>query len=269
MSDQAVLAPSTAGAPEPARVLARTCRAEWTRLWTVRTTWWFAAAAAVAMVGLGLVAGNDAAGNPDPPYGEPAWVAPAIASLPTQFALLGLAIVAVTSEYATSGIVPTLQWTPRRSTLFAARVLVVVATATGLGAVLAVASGVAAHAMASGILVLPVDEGLSVVGTSSFVFAAGCALAVGLGLVLRSTAGTLVAVFLLILLLPLVLPQFGYRWMTGVAEVLPGTSAVFLLTGESGVESITETSAVVTMLVWAAGALALGWLRLVRDDADR
>lgn len=252
-----------------ARVLARTCRAEWTRLWTVRTTWWFAAAATVAMVGLGLVAGNDAAGNPDPPYGEPAWVAPAIASLPTQFALLGLALVAVTSEYATSGIVPTLQWTPRRSTLFAARVLVVVATATGLGALLAVASGIAAHAMAADILVLPLDEGLSVVGTSAFVFAAGCALAVGLGFVLRSTAGALVAVFLLILLLPLLLPQFGYRWLTAVAEVLPGTSAVFLLTGESGVESITRMSAVVTMTVWAVGALALGWLRLVRDDADR
>jgi hypothetical protein len=77
-----------------------------------------------------------------------------------------------------------------------------------------------------------------------------------------------VAVFLLILLLPLLLPQFGYRWMTEVAEVLPGTSAVFLLTGESGADSITETSAVVTMLVWAVGTLALGWLRLVRDDAD-
>ena len=24
----------------PARVLARTCRAEWTRLWTVKVTWW-------------------------------------------------------------------------------------------------------------------------------------------------------------------------------------------------------------------------------------
>jgi hypothetical protein len=32
---------------------------------------------------------------------------------------------------------------------------------------------------------------------------------------------------------------------------------------------MTHASAIVTMLAWAVGALALGWLRLVRDDANR
>ena len=91
----------------------------------------------------------------------------------------------------------------------------------------------------------------------------------GLGFLLRSTAGALISVFLLILVLPLVLPQFGYPWLDEVAEVLPGTSAVFLLTGETAAEAMTEARAVVTMLVWAAGALGLGWVRLVRDDANR
>ena len=34
----------------PARVLGRTCRAEWTRLWTVKGTWWFTVVAMVAAV---------------------------------------------------------------------------------------------------------------------------------------------------------------------------------------------------------------------------
>lgn len=250
-------------------VLARTCRAEWTRLWTVRGTWWFAVVAAVAMVGLGLIAGNDAAGDVVPPVGEPAWVAPSIAALPTQLALLALALTAVTADYATAGIVPTLQWTPRRTTLFLARVLVVVGTATVLGMLLAVASGAAAFSMASDILELPLDEGLDVVGTTGIVFGAGSALAAGLGFMLRSTAGALIAVFLLVLLLPLALPQFPYDWMLDLASVLPGTGAIFLLTGESIGEDMTRTSAVVTMLAWAVGALVLGWLRLVRDDANR
>lgn len=250
-------------------VLARTCRAEWTRLWTVRGTWWFAVVAAVAMVGLGLIAGNDAAGDVVPPVGEPAWVAPSIAALPTQLALLALALTAVTADYATAGIVPTLQWTPRRTTLFLARVLVVVGTATVLGMLLAVASGAAAFSMASDILELPLDEGLDVVGTTGIVFGAGSALAAGLGFMLRSTAGALIAVFLLVLLLPLALPQFPYEWMLDLASVLPGTGAIFLLTGESIGEDMTRTSAVVTMLAWAVGALVLGWLRLVRDDANR
>ena len=57
---------------------------------------------------------------------------------------------------------------------------------------------------------LPWDEGLDVLGTVAFVFAAGTALAVGLGFLLRNTAGALVTVFLLMLLLPMLLPQFGY-----------------------------------------------------------
>ncbi|HXH77681.1 hypothetical protein [Nocardioides sp.] len=259
----------SAGTVSPAHVLARTCRAEWTRLWTVKATWWFVLAATVAMVGLGLIAGHDAAGDVVPPVGEPAWIAPSIAALPTQLALLALTISAVTADYASAGIVPTLQWTPRRTTLFIARILVVVATATTVGMALAVASGVAAFSLAPDILELPLDEGLDVIGNVGTVFAAGCALAVGLGFVLRSTAGALISIFLLVLLLPVTLPQFGYEWMVELAEVLPGSGAIFLLTGERISEETTYTSAVVTMLVWAGGALALGWLRLVRDDANR
>jgi len=256
-------------APSPAAVLGRTCRAEWTRLWTVRGTWWLVAAATVAMVGLGLIAGNDAAQDVVPPLGEPSWVAPSIAALPTQLVLLALALLAVTADHSTGGIVATMQWTPRRTTLFTARTLVAVATATVVGMVLAVACAATAHAMAPDILTMPVDEGVDVVGTAGIVFGAGTALAAGLGFALRSTAGALITVFLLVLLLPLALPQFPYDWMLDLASVLPGTGAIFLLTGESIGEDMTRTSATVTMIAWAVGALVLGWLRLVRDDANR
>jgi ABC-2 type transport system permease protein len=123
--------------------------------------------------------------------------------------------------------------------------------------------------MAADILTLPLDEGLDVVGTTGIVFGAGTALAAGLGFALRSTAGALITVFLLVLLLPLALPQFPYDWMIDLASVLPGTGAIFLLTGESIGEDMTRGSAIATMLAWAGVALALGWLRLVRDDANR
>lgn len=249
-------------------VLGRTCRAEWTRLWTVKGTWWLVAIATVAMVGLGLIAGNDASHHPVESLGEPAWIAPSFAALPTQLALVALVAMATTADYATAGIVPTLQWTPRRTTLFAARILVVVGTVALVGMALAVASAVAAFSVVPDTLELPLDEGARVIGRVGLVFAAGCGLAAGVGFVLRSTAGALVSVFLLMLLLPLVLPQFGYAWLDDLASVLPGTGAVFLLTGESAFDDMSTTSAATTMLVWAIGALALGWLRLVRDDAD-
>jgi ABC-2 type transport system permease protein len=248
------------------RVFARTCAAEWTRLWTVRTSWYFLAGAAVAMVGIGTLAGFDAAGSPNPPQGDPAWGIVSIAAMPAQFALLALALTAVTADYATGGIVPTLQWTPRRGTLFLARAIVAVGTATVLGVLLGAGCALAAHAAAP-MLTLPWDAGLDVLGTLALVFASGTALAVGLGFLLRNTAGGLVTVFLVMLLLPILLPQFGYEWMSWLASVLPGSGAAYLLLGE--VPRMTDASSVAVLLGWAGGALLLGWLRLTRNDANR
>ncbi|MGN9809252.1 hypothetical protein ACTMSW_07825 [Micromonospora sp. BQ11] len=249
------------------RAFARTCAAEWTRLWTVKTTWWFLAAAAVVMVGLGAVAGLDAAADPVPPQGDPAWLVSRISAMPAQFALLALALIAVTSDYATGGIVPALQWTPRRTVLFLARAVVTATVTTSVGALLGFASALTAFVAARPGLSLPADEGAEVLGTVAFVFAAGTVLAVGLGFLLRNTAGGLVSVFLLMLVLPVLLPQFGYEWMSELARILPGTGAAFLLLGE--VPRMTTTSSVTVLLSWAAGGLLLGWLRLMRDDATR
>ena len=253
--------------PRPAGVLARTCAAEWSRLWTVRGTWWFLAAAAMVMLGLGAIAGFDAAADPVPPEGEAAWVASSVSAMPAQFALLALALVAVTADYATGGIVPTLQWTPRRGVLFLARGVVAAGSATAIGVVLALGSGLLAYAAARPWLTLPVGEGLDVLGTVAFVFATETALAVGLGFLLRNTAGGLVSLFLVMLVLPILLPQFGYAWTDALAHVLPGSGAAYLLLGE--VPGMSRASSVLTLLVWAGGALLLGWQRLVRDDATR
>ena len=253
------------------RVFLRTCRAEWLRLWTVKATWWFLAAGALIMIGIATLAGIDAGDQSggDAPVGDPAWTIAEIIVLPAQFAFLALTAMAVTSDYATGGIVPTLQWTPRRSTLFLARALVAAGTATVAGVLVATTACLAAYTAASPVLELPYEEGVDAIGTVAVVLAGGTLLSVGLGLVLRSTAGVLVSVFLLMLVLPGLLPQLGYDWLTDLSDGLPGTAAIFLLTEEPTGRGSTDSSAVLTLGAWAAGALALGWLRLVRDDANR
>jgi hypothetical protein len=260
----------TRSATRPAgRAFARACAAEWTRMWTVRSTWWLAAAIAAVMIGIAVPAALSATGQPEPPQGDPAWTIATITAIPAQFAVLTIALTAVTADYATGGIVPALQWTPRRTVLFAARAIVAVGTATGIGVLVAAVSGVAAYLIARPVLTLPPAGGLDVLGAVAGVLAGGAALAVGLGFLLRSTAAVLVSAFLLLLILPGLLPQLGDAWLTGIADLLPGTNGLYLLTGEPDDRGLSTTSAAVTMLVWAAGALTLGALRLIRDDANR
>jgi len=248
-----------------AQVFLRTCAAEWTRLWTVRATWWLFAAVAVIMIGIGTALGLEVSNDPDSANKPPAWLAGSLTAMPAQFALLALVLLAVTSDYATGGIIPTLQWTPRRGLLFAARTLVPVAVATAIGVLLAVGSSLAAWA-ASGNLELRLADGWRIIGWVAFVFAVGSAMAVGLGFLFRSTAGGLVSVFLLMLALPLLLPAFEFSWTNALAELLPGTGAIFLLLEEG--PDMTTSRAVGVLVGWAGAALLLGGLRLMRADAD-
>ncbi|MPZ99757.1 MAG: hypothetical protein GEU80_10555 [Dehalococcoidia bacterium] len=171
----------------------------------------------------------------------------------------------VTSDYTTGGIVLALQWTPQRTILFAARTAVTVAVATGAGVLLA-ACGLAAFGTAGSAPTQPWDEALNLLGAAAFVFASGTALAVGLGFLLRTMAGALITVFLLMLVLPLLLAAFR-GWISTLGAALPGSGAAFLLVGEPS--SMTTASSVVVLPAWAGGILLLGWLRLTRDDANR
>ena len=55
-------------------VLARTCRAEWTRIWSVRSSWVLALVTAVAVVGIGTLIGYRRRQRPaGPPADASAW----------------------------------------------------------------------------------------------------------------------------------------------------------------------------------------------------
>lgn len=257
-------------APGPGRVAARAARAEWLRLRTVRTTWWCLLATAVVVVGMATLLGMDvasdrAAGVERVRPWPPATAAGELAMLPGQFGLLVLVLLAVTSEYGTGSIAPSLQWTARRRTLLLTRTAVATASAVLAGVLLVLAADVVAWAIAP---VLELEaRGLagSLVGVAG-VLAAGSLIAAGLGFLLRSTAGALATVFLLMLVLPLVLPAFGIGWLDTVATHLPGGAAVFLL-GEE-VQGLTRTSAAVVLAAWAAVATAAGAVSFLRRDAD-
>ncbi|GGU34271.1 hypothetical protein [Nocardioides albus] len=249
-------------------LIGRTAQAEWARIWSVRSSWIFAFATAAAVLGIGTMIGLDASSGP-PPDGT-AWDG----ALPTGFfALFGIlawATVCSTADHTSGGIIPTLQWTPRRGVLLVARATVIAATTAVVGLLLVTAAGLVIWAIVPAVGA-PAGEAAGLIGRLAFVLTSGALLAVGIGLLTRSTAGALVTVLALMLILPFVLAQLSlvYTWLESIAAGMPGSSALYLVFGEGPYEEMTTTSARITLVAWVVGALFLGGLRLIRGDADR
>ena len=246
-------------------VFGRAAAAEWLRLRTVRTTWWCLLAAAVTIVGIGATLAFEVSSDPTELAGEemPAVLAGQFGVMLGQFALLVLVLLAVTQEYASGSIGPTLQWTPRRGVLLAARVTVPVVVATVAGVLLAAVTDVLAWLIATPLTRSLADMAESL-GRIAAVLTAGGLLAVGVGLLLRSTAGALATVFLLQLVLPFLLPAFGVQWMVDLSLLLPGSGAIWTLIEEP---EMSATRATVLLVGWAGAALVAGGWSLLRRDA--
>ena len=244
-----------------ATVFRRAAAAEWTRLLTVRSTWWSLLAAAALMIFIG-----GAAGSSPPAEGEvaPIWFAAEFAIVPGQFAFLLIVLLAVTGEYATGAVRSSLQWVPRRGLLLAARALVPVAFATASAVVISAAADVVAWGfLGENAEVIPGDIGRSL-ARIALIVAVGGLLTVGLGMALRSTAGTLTSVFLLIFALPVMLGNAGVPWLTTIADHLPGTVFISLL--EATDEARAGSTIAAVLVAWTTAAMFSGGWAFVRRD---
>lgn len=265
---------SSTTAPAPTTAIAagtsllRAGRAEWTRIWSVRSSWALAVLTAGAVLGLAVIIGLDASGDPSPPpAGATVWDGARPGAMFALFGVLALTVITATADHVTGAIVPTLQWTPRRGLLLAARSAVVTSTATVIAVLLVATSGVVIRALVPAIA-LPVGEGLRFLGGLAVVYACCSLLAVGLGLALRSTAGGLVSVIALVLVLPPLLANLPYAWAVDLSALLPGSNALFLIFGEGPKDDMTIASSRAALATWGAVALLAGGWRLVRTDAN-
>ncbi|NHA69005.1 hypothetical protein [Phycicoccus flavus] len=251
------------------RTFGRTVAAEWLRLVTVRSTWVLLVLLALAVTALGALAGYDAAQGAgfDAPA-RTAWDDARFTLLFLLFGLVALSCVATASDYGTGGIVPTLQWTPRRGVLLAARTVVVAGVSVLVGMLLLTVAAALVAVQADGLGLSP-DVGASTLGDTALVVGSGTVMGVGLGLLTRSTAGALVTAIGLLVVLPLVLGNLPYETLRTLAEHLPGTGAVVVVFGEGPSPETTAAQGRLTLLAWAAGTLLLGGLRLLRTDATR
>lgn len=247
--------------PHPV-VLRRAIAAEWTRFWTVRSTWWALLAGAALMLLVATAAGSE---GPDPGETAPIWAAAQFGLVPGQFAFLLAILLATTGEYSTGAIRSTLQWVPRRGVLLAARLLVPVVTVTAIAVLVSLAADLLAWVLLGDAAEVVSADVARSLGRIALVVAFGGVLSVGLGLLLRSTAGALTGMFLLVMVLPIALGNNAVEWLIRMSDAMPGRAIISLLVVDQ--VELTAGAIAAVMTGWTTAALAAGAWSLLRRDA--
>ncbi|XVQ13130.1 hypothetical protein ACQP1W_11490 [Spirillospora sp. CA-255316] len=245
--------------------------AEWTKAWTVRSTWWSLFGAA-ALMGLGTLQFSIFAVNAntnDDPSDDRGMVAVGSVAVQAvdvvQFAVIGLAMLLITAEYSGGAIRTTLQQVPRRGVMLLSKTAVAAVAGGAAGLVLAALGSAAAAPL------LGEWADLGAAGWAGDVLAAGAYLSVisvfalGAGTVLRSAAGTLIVVFLVVTLLPALLQASDIAAIERITHYLPGVAGAAFMRGES--EEYPPLVGLVVVAAWAAAAVAAGYATLRRRDA--
>lgn len=206
-------------------------RSEWTKFRSLRSTWLTAAVTIVLGVGVGALSASAQAQQPGDDWDPTA--ASLTSIIVAQLAIGVLGVLVMSAEYATGTIQPSVVAAPRRGRLLAAKAAVLSAVAVLLGQVIGFASFFAGQAMiaGAGAPYATLDQpGVvrAVVGSGLYLAALGL-LGLGLGAVLRSTAGavgTLVAITLVVRLLAQTLPESWRVWMNQYWPTAAGESIV-------------------------------------------
>ncbi|MEO8750920.1 MAG: ABC transporter permease [Allobranchiibius sp.] len=247
-------------------------RSEWCKLRSVRSTVWtavFAVAANIVVAALAAIFVPSHLSAHDKATLDSIRVSLAGLHL-SQIAFGVLGVLVITSEYGTGMIRTTLAAVPRRRTLLAAKAIVLAASALIVGTLACVAAYFVFQASLSGDSLRTdiSDPGVlrAVIGGGLYLTVLGL-LGLGLGAVVRSSAGaiaTLFGVLFIPTILAGILPQV---WQNRIAGYLPMNAgdAIYSLRHETG--SLTPWVGFGVFCLYAATALGLGFLLITRRDA--
>ncbi|MDX5461349.1 ABC transporter permease [Micromonospora tulbaghiae] len=273
MTAQSTLDPARRTArPAPAgHPLAGAVAAEWTKLWSVRSTWWTLLAAVLTMAAtsaqLAIYARN--ANTDDDPANNPGVVGVGeivAGSLElTQYVVLALGLFAITSEFTTGTIRTTLRCTPSRGRVLAAKAVVVGAVTFGLGLLLGTVGAVTARPVLGEWGRAPLGGTVADVVAAAAYLALIGVLALGLAAALRGAVLALTVLFALLMIVPLSLQEPDITVLTRIADAFPGVAGNHFLAGDT--EPYPAAAGLLVLAAWTAAALALGRWALARRDA--
>ena len=257
-------------------------RGEWTKLLSLRSTWWVLAATVVLITGISLAVAFSLDAVAADLADTPGAAAPAsgaeVVSGGFQMGMLTIAVLGallITGEYSTGMIRSTLAAVPTRLPVLAAKAVVLTAVTVAVATVsIALAYVVTMPLLADLDLVPALDDGRTwqVFGGTVYFLVAAALFALGVGTLLRSSAAAITVALTVLLLLPGVLSFIGLDWVEAIVEYLPlPASGAFLGGGEDSLSSagqeLTATTGVLVIAAYAVVPLIAGAVVLRRRDA--
>src|SRR3984957_17665473 len=258
--------------PQRIRTMSRALKSEWTKLRTLPSTWRTAVIAVTVSIGLGAVLCISQANQwATMTATERATFDPTACSLGGFFlvgaVLLGaLGVRAVSAEYSTGMIRSTFTATPTRRLVLTAKAAVIAAFAFPLGLLAAFTSFEFGHQIFAG---KHLGVSLGHPGVAQAVIFAALAVSlvaiigVGLGGLIRHTAGATTAL-LLVIVGGAVLGQF---LPAGLRQYLPGTALEAAVTVNRSAGLLRPDAAIAVLGLYAVVALGAAVLRVAHRDA--
>jgi ABC-2 type transport system permease protein len=278
MTTPAVLEPLSPHPAAPAInaqpvTLRRVIRSEWIKFWTLRSTWAVLGTAIVGMIVLGLVVAYNTRHLTSNLQANDISPSATLQGYYLGQLLIGaLGVLFVSGEYSTGMIRSTLVAVPRRFPVLWAKLAVFVSvTATSMIAVSVVAF-LCAQALLShyrtGFSLGDPGVLRVVIGTGIYLTLVGV-IGGALGWIVRSTPGSLVTYFGVILVLPVLFGEALGNWGKEVAQFLPSQAGASFATSapESGTYSLSPWAGLLVLVAWVILALVVAALLLRRRDA--
>ncbi len=248
-------------------------RSEFTKIFSVRSTYWTLLAMLVVTVGFGTLASYGISHGPGSvgPQFDP--TRQSLSGLYFSQLIIGvLGVLVISSEYATGMIRTTLSTMPRRGTFVAAKAVVFTAVAFTAGLITCLASFFIAQAVMGhdGTSLAHPDVLRAVIGGALFLTACGL-LAFGLGLIIRHTAGGISAVVVLLFVLTLLTQALPQSWQDHVDKWMPALAGIQIWsTGGptfGGVPMFSPWTGFAVLCGYAAIAVTAGLLLVRKRDA--
>lgn len=248
---------------------------EWTKIYTVKSTYWTVLATLVVTIGLSVLLAAVFVGQYDKldPLERATFDPASWGMIGINFGVLILAVLGVlviTSEYATGMIRTSLTAVPHRARFFAAKALVLVALSFAVGQLAAFISFFLSQAVFS---TKDLDASIGDPGMLRAVFGAGLYLtfvplfAYAIGAIMRHTAGSITTALGVLFVLPLITSFVPGDLGQNIRKFLPSSAGSAITIAHESKAYLSPLAGFTLFLAYTGALLLLAYSLFQQRDA--